>query len=158
MESGHITRSWEDDVGNTPESQLPDGAVPSAGGLSPEYLDLVMRHLPLAVAVLDDKDTLIYWRGSRFAYCDKKWIGRDVRDCHTPVQNEAILRIVAAFRCGDCDHATFWKRYEGRLYLHRYAAMHDDEGEYRGFLSTLEDVTETIGLTGEKSALDWQGP
>jgi uncharacterized protein len=158
------TRRREDDMSEAPtdasqngEQPNADGA-PTAGDLPPEYLQLVMRHLPMSVAVLDDHDTLIYWRGPRFAYCDVGWIDRDVRDCHTPAQNEAIARIIAAFRDEKCDEATFWKRHGGRLFLHRYTAMRDEGGKYRGFLSTLEDVTDVVGLTGEESALDWQAP
>jgi hypothetical protein len=49
----------------------------------------------------------------------------------------------------------FWRREEGRLYLYRYIAVRDDEGTYRGLLETAEDITDIVGLEGERLELDW---
>ena len=42
-------------------------------------------------------------------------------------------------------------------YIHiRYFAVHNGEGEYRGTLEVIQDVTEIRGIAGEKRLLDWQ--
>jgi hypothetical protein len=128
---------------------------PQAGALTPEQLDLVLRHVQVDVSLADEHGTLVYWHGEVFADCDAAFIGRHMNDCHAPKSRETIDRMEAAFKEGSRDQAVFWRREEGRLYLYRYIAVRDDEGTYRGLLETAEDITDIVGLEGERLELDW---
>ena len=129
---------------------------PQAGTLTPEHRDLVLRHVPVDVSFADDHGTLLYWHGDIFADCDASAIGRHMNDCHAPKSRRTIDRMEAAFREGSRDEAVFWHpEDDGRLYLFRYTAVRDDEGAYRGMLETVQDITDIVGLEGERLELNW---
>ena len=129
--------------------------APHAGSLSADDMDLILRHLPVQTSFADAEGTLLYWHGEIFDDCEERWIGRHVNDCHAPSSRPMIDRMVAEFRAGTKDAATFWKLDDGRLILFRYIAVRDADGVYRGILETLEDITDIRSLEGEKKTLDW---
>ena len=129
---------------------------PEAGALTAEQLDLVVRHLPVDVSLADEHGILVYWHGEVFADCDEGFIGRHMNDCHAPKSQRTIERMEAAFRDGSRDEAVFWRREDdGRLYLYRYIAVRDEDGVYRGILEAVQDITDIVGLEGERLELDW---
>lgn len=134
----------------------PASAKPQAGTLTPEQRELVLRHVPVDVSFADEHGTLLYWHGGIFADCDASFIGRHMNDCHAPKSRRTIDRMEAAFRDGSRDEAVFWHpEDDGRLYLYRYAAVRDGDGAYRGMLETVQDITDIVGLEGERVELDW---
>jgi uncharacterized protein len=129
---------------------------PEAGSLTAEQRDLVVRHLPVDVSLADEHGTLVYWHGEIFADCDERFIGRHMNDCHAPKSRRTIERMETAFKEGTRDEAVFWHREDdGRLYLFRYAAVRDAEGAYRGLMETVQDITDIVGIDGERTDLDW---
>ena len=138
--------------------QTTPGAGPSscvAGSLTPEQMDLVIRHLPLQVSVMDEHDTMVYWHGDLFADCELRHVGVHVNDSHNAHSQETIARMEAAFRDGSRDEAIFRRLEEGRLILVRYVPLRDAGGAYRGMMETMQDITDIVGLEGAKLTLDW---
>jgi DUF438 domain-containing protein len=129
--------------------------VLEAGSLSREQCDLVLRHLPVHVSVIDEGGVLLYWHGALFDGCDPASIGRHINACHAPSSRPTIDRMIAAFAAGTRDEATFWRREDGALILYRYIALRDAGGTYRGMLETMEDISGIVGLQGERRELDW---
>jgi DUF438 domain-containing protein len=133
-------------------------AVPSpscAGSLTPAQQDLVIRHLPLQLSVIDEDGVLVYWQGDLFSDCEPQFIGRHINACHSEHSREMIARMTAAFRAGSQDEAVFRRLEDGRLNLTRYRALRDAEGTYRGIVETHQDISELRLLEGEKLDLDW---
>ncbi len=138
--------------------QTTPGAGPSAilaGSLTPEQMDLVIRHLPVQVSVTDEHGTLVYWHGDLFADCELRHVGVHVNESHSEHARRTIARMEAAFRDGSQDEATFRNIEEGRLILLRYTPLRDSAGTYRGIMETMQDITDIVGLEGVKQTLDW---
>ena len=138
--------------------QTTPGAGPSAavaGKLTPAQMDLVIRHLPVQVSVVDEDGTLVYWHGDLFADCELKHVGVHVNESHNAHSQKTIARMEAAFRDGSRDEAVFRRLEEGCLVLVRYTPLRDSDGAYRGMMETMQDITDIVGLEGEKITLDW---
>lgn len=138
--------------------QATPGAGPSAtlaGSLTPEQMDLVIRHLPVQVSVADEHGTLVYWHGDLFADCELRHVGVHVNESHSEHARRTIALMEAAFRDGSRDEAVFRNIEEGRLILLRYAPLRDSAGTYRGIIETMQDITDIVGLEGVKKTLDW---
>ncbi len=127
------------------------------GRMSAEMVNLVLRHLPLDLSVIDADDTVLYYSESpeRFFPRSPGVIGRKVQNCHPPASVHVVERILAGFKDGSRDVAEFWIRSKGRLIHIRYIAVRDAAGAYRGCLELGQDVTGIQGLQGEKRLLDW---
>ena len=139
--------------------QTTAGAGPSsclAGSLTPEQMDLVIRNLPLQVSVMDEHGTVVYWHGDLFADCELKHVGVHVNESHNAHSQKTIARMEAAFRDGSRDEAVFRRVEDGRLLLVRYAPLRNTDGAYRGMMETMQDITDIVGLEGEKLTLDWE--
>lgn len=134
------------------------GAGPSsclAGLLTATQQDLVIRHLPLQLAVTDEQGTLVYWHGDLFEDCEPGYIGRHVDDCHNEHSRSMIARMSEAFQEGAQDEAIFRRIEDDRLILVRYCALRDADGTYHGMMETMQDITEIRTMEDEKLVLDW---
>jgi len=127
------------------------------GALSPEQIDLLLRHLPLDVTFVDENDRVRYYSAGaeRIFPRSPGIIGRDVKNCHPPASVHVVERILDAFKKGEKDTAEFWIPMGPRFIHIRYFAMRDEEGGYRGTLEVSQDVTAIRGLEGERRLLDW---
>jgi len=138
--------------------QTTTGAGPSAalaGNLTAAQMDLVIRHLPVQVSVVDEDGTLVYWHGDLFADCELHHVGVHVDESHNAHSRKTIARMEAAFRDGSRDEAVFRRLEEGRLILVRYAPLRDAAGTYRGMMETMQDISDIVGLEGAQLTLDW---
>ena len=138
--------------------QTTPGAGPSAalaGKLPAAQMDLVIRHLPVQVSVVDEDGTLVYWHGDLFADCELRHVGVHVDESHNEHSRQTIARMEAAFRDGSRDEALFRRLEEGRLILVRYAPLRDEAGAYRGMMETMQDISDIVGLKGAQLTLDW---
>lgn len=139
--------------------QTTRGAGPSsnlAGALTAEQRDLVIRHLPLQVSVVDEAGILVYWHGDPFEGCEERYIGRHVNDCHNETSHVTLARMEEAFREGSRDEALFRRIEDGRLILVRYCPLRDADGAYRGMMETLQDITDIRPMEGKQLTLDWE--
>lgn len=129
-----------------------------AGALSPEQVNLLLKHLPLDMTFVDEEDTVRYYSEGRERIFPRSRavIGRRVQDCHPASSLDKVNRILAAFRGGEKDAADFWINLKGRFVLIRYFAVRDSEGRYRGSLEVSQDVTDIRALRGERRLLDWE--
>lgn len=130
-------------------------AVPEAGSLTPEQMELVLRHLPVDVSLVDEKHVLAYWRGPIFGDCDEEYVGRHIDDCHNPTSRGHIATMIAAFTAGTRDEAVFWDVEDGHQKVTRYTALRDAGGVYRGMMETIVDVTALEGFKGTGNTIEW---
>lgn len=136
-------------------SQETLGAGPSsssAGSLTPAQMDLVIRSLPVQISVMDERGTVVYWRGDAFADCDAKHIGAHINEFHEAGSQQKIADMEAAFRDGSRDGDVHASVDEGRLTLLCHVPMRDEQGAYRGMIETMQDITDVAGIRAEDSA------
>ncbi|MBC7363954.1 MAG: DUF438 domain-containing protein, partial [Candidatus Aminicenantes bacterium] len=128
------------------------------GQLSPEQVDLMLRHLPVDISFVDENDTVIYYSNTpdRIFPRSPGVIGRKVQNCHPPKSVHIVNRILEAFKKGEKDVAEFWIEFQGRFIHIRYFAVRDERGRYRGCLEVSQDVTAIRTLQGQKRLLDWE--
>ena len=113
-------------------------------------MDLVIRHLPLQVSVMDETSTVVYWHGDLFEDCELRHCGVHVNESHNAHSQKTIARMEAAFRDGSRDEAVFRRLEDDRLILVRYVPLRDADGTYRGMMETMQDIADIVGLEGAK--------
>ena len=125
------------------------------GTLTPEQVELIIRHLPLDISFADEHDVLLYWSGATYKTCDARYIGHDVRDCH-PEQSLGVLEdILVQFKAGAKDVAEGWESDGERFKYTRYTAVRDGAGVYKGILEVNHDITELRTLAGMQRLPGW---
>jgi DUF438 domain-containing protein len=83
-------------------------------------------------------------------------LGRKVQFCHPHASVDVVERILAAFKAGEQDQATFWIELKGKRFVSiEYFAMRGEGGEYQGCLEVSQDLTEKRALSGERRLLTW---
>jgi len=128
------------------------------GALSLEQVNLLLKHLPVDVTLVDEEDKVAYYSDTkdRIFPRSRAVIGRRVQDCHPPSSVATVNRILDAFRQGKKDVAEFWLQLGGRFLHIRYFALRDGAGAYRGCLEVSQDITGLKRLEGERRLLDWK--
>ena len=128
------------------------------GALSPELVNLVLKHLPFDMSIVDENDTVVYYSDTpdRIFSRSPGVIGRKVQNCHPPASVHVVNKILAAFKAGRKDTAEFWIQIGGKFVLIRYLAVRDQNGAYKGCLEVSQDVTSIRKLEGQKRLLDWE--
>lgn len=145
----------------SPEAARP-GAVPAAlpldtGLLSLEQINLMLKHLPVDISLVDENDQVVYYSDSaeRIFPRSPAVIGRKVQFCHPQKSVATVNRILEAFRRGEENVAEFWIQMMGRFVHIRYFALRDARGSYRGTLEVSQDVTAIRALEGQRRLLSW---
>ncbi|MDP2916275.1 MAG: DUF438 domain-containing protein [Candidatus Aminicenantes bacterium] len=128
------------------------------GALTPELINLVLKHLPLDISFVDENDEVRYFSDSaeRIFSRSPAVIGRKVQNCHPPASFHIVETILKAFKAGTKDAAEFWITSRGRFLHIRYFAVRDKNGTYKGCLEASQDVTEIRALQGQRRLLDWE--
>lgn len=134
-----------------------DALTLDTGVLSPEQVNLLLKHLPVDITFVDEDDRVAYFsEGSERIFARSPGIiGRKVQNCHPPDTVHVVNRILEAFRSGERDSAEFWIDLHGRFVDIRYFAVRDSESTYRGCIEVSQDVTGIRGLEGQRRLLDW---
>lgn len=137
-----------------PVSRLPL----DVGALTLEQVNLLLRHLPVDVTLVDEEDKVVFYSDTkdRIFPRSRAIIGRRVQDCHPPASLSVVNRILEAFRGGTRDVAEFWLQLDGRFIHIRYFAVREEGGAYRGCLEVSQDITGLKRLEGESRLLDWK--
>jgi PAS domain S-box-containing protein len=126
-------------------------SLPS-GTLSVKEIEAILDTLPVDITFVDAKDTVRYFSQSpkRIFARTPAVIGRKVQQCHPPKSIDKVNRILADFRSGKSDSASFWINMKGGMIYIRYFAVRDKKGRYLGCLEVTQDITDIMGIKGEK--------
>jgi hypothetical protein len=118
----------------------------------------IFQHLPVDLTLVDENDKVAYFSKpkERIFPRSKAVIGRDVRMCHPPDSVHMVEKIMAAFKKGDRDRASFWSEMSGLFLFIQYHALRDKEGRYRGTLEVTQEISDLRALEGERRLLDWE--
>jgi hypothetical protein len=126
------------------------------GSLSIEQINLMLGVLPIDFSFVDENDEVrFYSEGERNFPRSPGVIGRKVQNCHPPASVHKVQEIIDAFRTGEKSAADFWITLGGKFLHIRYFAVRDAEGNYRGVVETVQDVTGIRALEGQRRLLEW---
>ncbi|MBI9109232.1 MAG: DUF438 domain-containing protein [Spirochaetales bacterium] len=129
----------------------------STGELNLEQLELIFSHLPVDITFVDQNDKVRYFSSPKERIFPRTTgiIGRTVMDCHPHESAEIVGRIIATFKSGEKDDASFWLRMGPKYVLIRYFAVRDKGNTYKGVLEVSQEISEIKAIEGEHRLLDW---
>jgi len=138
----------------------PGSAAPiplSEGSLPLDYLDRILKSLPVDVSFVDADDKVMYYSDSPHRVFPRSpgIIGRSVQNCHPPKSVDVVVRILESFKKKEKDKAEFWIQMNGRFIVISYKPIYDEAGAYLGTLEMSWDATDVRALEGQRRLLDW---
>jgi DUF438 domain-containing protein len=151
--------SWRPDSVDATEVSAPGARVKlPTGSLAPTELEAILGALPLDATFVDAEDRVRWFsHGKERVFSrSRAVIGRKVQFCHPPSSVGTVEKILAGFRAGTQDLASFWIQLRGRFVHIEYRALRDPSGAYLGCLEVTQDLTEKRALAGEQRLLSWE--
>ena len=130
----------------------------SMGKLKLEQINLIFKHLQVDLSYVDENDIVKFYSDTKHRVFPRSAgvIGREVQNCHPRESVETVEEIIEAFRSGKQDQAEFWLEIGGKFIYIIYNAVRDDNGNFRGVLEMMQDVTRIRSLTGSQKLLNWE--
>ncbi len=129
----------------------------ATGEINIEQLELIFNHLPVDITFVDETDTVKYFSTPKHRIFPRSTgiIGRKVQNCHPPESVGIVNKIVASFKNGDKDKASFWIKMKENYVLIEYFAVRDEQGTYKGVLEVSQEISGIQKIRGERRLLDW---
>lgn len=129
----------------------------SQGKLSLEQINLIFKHLQVDLSFVDENEIVKFYSDTKHRVFPRSpgVIGREVQNCHPRESVGTVEEIIRAFKAKEQDEAEFWLEMGGKfIYIH-YSAVRDEQGNFRGVLEMMQDVTKIRSLTGSQRLLSW---
>jgi len=128
------------------------------GQLKFDELELLLNALPMDISFVNADDKLVYFSSpeKRIFPRSKAAIGRDVRNCHPPKSVHIVEKILAAFKSGEKNEASFWLNVAGEMIYIQYIALRSAADEYMGTVEIVQAVDDIRRLQGEQRLLSWE--
>ena len=129
----------------------------SQGKLTLEQINLIFKHLQVDLSYVDENDIVKFYSDTKHRVFPRSAgvIGRQVQNCHPRESVSTVEEIIRAFRAGEQDEAEFWLEMGNKFIYIIYNAVRDSDGNFRGVLETMQDVTHIRSLTGSQRLLSW---
>ena len=129
----------------------------STGHLSLEQINLIFKHLPFDISFVDENELVKFYSDTahRIFPRSKNVIGRDVKNCHPRSSVHLVEEIIQKFKNKEEDSVDFWINKEGTFIYIYYAAVRDEEGNFRGVLEIMQDAYRIRNLEGSRTLLKW---
>ncbi len=129
----------------------------SQGKLTLKQINLIFKHLQVDLSYVDENEIVKFYSDTKHRVFPRSAgvIGRKVRNCHPRESVHMVEEIIRAFRAGEQDQAEFWLEIGGKFIYIIYNAVRDEEGNFRGVLEMMQDVTKIRGLQGSQRLLSW---
>lgn len=128
------------------------------GKLTLQQINLIFKHLQVDLSYVDENEIVKFYSDTQHRVFPRSAgvIGRKVQNCHPRESVETVEKIIEAFRKGEQDKAEFWIEMGGTFIYIIYNAVRDEEGNFRGVLEMMQDVTHIRSLTGSQKLLSWE--
>jgi len=129
----------------------------SQGKLTLDRINLIFKHLNVDLSYVDEHEIVKFYSDTKHRIFPRSAgvIGRKVQNCHPRESVDTVQEIIRSFREGEHDEAEFWLEIGGKFIYIIYTAVRDDEGNFRGVLEMMQDVTKIRSLTGNQRLLSW---
>lgn len=130
----------------------------STGKLTLDQINLIFKNLQIDLSYVDENEIVKFYSDTQHRVFPRSAgvIGRKVQNCHPRESVENVEAIIEAFRKGEQDEAEFWLEMGDKFIYIIYNAVRDDNGEFRGVLEMMQDVTHIRSLTGSQKLLSWR--
>jgi hypothetical protein len=127
------------------------------GKLTLSQINLIFKHLQVDLSYVDENEIVKFYSDTKHRVFPRSAgvIGREVQNCHPRESVHMVEEIIRAFREGEQDEAEFWLEINGKFIYIIYNAVRDEEGNFRGVLEMMQDVTNIRSLTGTQRLLSW---
>ena len=125
------------------------------GRLTREELEAILYALPVELSFVDADDNVRFFSQNRERIFPRtpSVLGLNVRGCHPQKSLHIVERILADFKAGKDEPASFWIDFKGRKILIQYFPVRSRDGRYLGCLEGVQDITDARALEGEKRLL-----
>jgi DUF438 domain-containing protein len=129
----------------------------SQGKLTLEQINLIFKHLQVDLSYVDENEIVKFYSDTKHRVFPRSpgVIGRKVQNCHPRESVDTVEEIIRAFRNGEQDEAEFWLEIGGKFIYIIYNAVRDKDGNFKGVLEMMQDVTKIRSLTGSQRLLSW---
>ncbi|WP_346890538.1 PAS domain-containing protein [Clostridium sp. UBA1056] len=129
----------------------------SQGKLTLEQINLIFKHLQVDLSYVDENEIVKFYSDTKHRVFPRSSgvIGRKVQNCHPRESVDTVEEIIKAFREGEQDEAEFWLEIGGKFIYIIYNAVRDEDGNFRGVLEMMQDVTKIRSLEGSQRLLSW---
>jgi DUF438 domain-containing protein len=150
---GQVKEKEESDMEKKEEEKI----KLSKGELTPDQVDLLLKHLPVDITFVDEQNQVCYYSDTEHRIFPRSpaVIGRKVQNCHPPKSVHIVNDIVKNFKEKKKKVAEFWIRQNEKIIYIRYFPVFDQDGTYRGVIEVSQEVSGIKGLEGERRLLDW---
>ncbi|MCB2291832.1 PAS domain-containing protein [Clostridium sp. CS001] len=130
----------------------------SQGLLTLKQINLIFKHLPVDLSYVDENELVKFYSDTKHRVFPRSAgvIGRAVQNCHPRESVHTVEEIITAFKSGEQDEAEFWLEMGGKFIYIIYNAVRDDEGNFKGVLEMMQDVTHIRSLTGSQRLVTWK--
>ncbi len=130
----------------------------ATGKLTLEQINLIFKHQKVDLSYVDENDIVKFYTDTKHRVFprSKGVIGRLVQNCHPRESVYMVEEIIRAFRNGEQEEAEFWLDKGDKFIYIVYNAVRDDQGNFRGVLEMMQDVTHIRSLTGSRRLLTWE--
>jgi hypothetical protein len=144
--------------GLTTSSSKDDVLDVSNGKLTLEQINLIYRHMRIDLSYVDENDIVKFYTDSTHRVFPRSpgVIGRKVQNCHPRESLSTVDAIIDAFRKGEQDEAEFWIDKGDKFIYIIFNAVRDKEGNFKGVLEMMQDVTHIRSLKGSRRLLSWE--
>ena len=128
------------------------------GKLTLQQINLIYKHMQIDLSYVDENDIVKFYTDSTHRVFPRSpgVIGREVQNCHRRNSLSTVEAIINAFRKGEQDEAEFWIDKGDQFIYIIFNAVRDEEGNFRGVLEMMQDVTHIRSLKGSRRLLSWE--
>ncbi len=132
----------------------------TTGKITLEQINLIYQHMQADLSFVDENDEVRFYTDTKHRIFPRSAgvIGRKVQNCHPRESLHMVEGVINAFRKGEQDTAEFWLDKGDKFIYILFTALRDEQGNYRGTLESMQDVTRIRSLTGSRRLLSWDKP
>ena len=129
----------------------------SNGKLTLDQINLIYKHMQVDLSYVDENDIVKFYTDSKHRIFPRSpgVIGREVQNCHPRESLSMVEAIIDTFRKGEQDQADFWIDKGDKFIYIIFNAVRDEEGNFKGVLEMMQDVTHIRSLKGSRRLLSW---
>lgn len=129
----------------------------TTGRITLEQINLIYKHMQTDLSFVDENNEVRFYTDTQHRIFPRSAgvIGRKVQNCHPRASLHMVEGIINAFRSGEKDTAEFWLDKGDKFIYILFTALRDEEGNYKGTLESMQDVTHIRSLKGSRRLLQW---
>ena len=123
------------------------------GKLRLDQLEALLDTLEIELTFVDENDLNAYYNNPKEAKVFKRptsSLGRPVYSCHPPQIEPMVRGLIQDFKDGEKDSFKLMKKMGEKIMAISYYAVRNEEGEYKGVLETVQDLTYYKDLLGKE--------